>query len=172
MKNYSSPQSKKEIQIFLGMTSYFRRFIANYAAIALPLTKMLRKSEEFNWKKEQQQSFEVLKNKLILSPILSLPDMQKEFSIMMDASKNGHGSVLMQEYNERFYLIAYASRIINSYKSNYSTYELEALGLLYAIKIWRCYLYGTKFKIITDNRALSFIQNNKNLSARVSRWCL
>lgn len=170
--NYPAPKNMKETQQFLGLVSYFRRFVNKFSLHAEPLTKLTRKDIKFEWKTEQEESFKYLKNNLINSPILKLPDYDKKFHVSIDASKLALGAVLTQYHNEVEHVVCYASRSTKLAEKNYSTYELEGLALLFALKVWRCYLLHNKFILYTDNKALTFLQRNKDLNARLTRWSL
>ena len=172
VKFFPKPKNTKQVQQFIGLTSYFRRFINNYARICLPLTSLLRKNNKFRFEENEIKAFNKLKELLTKEPILKLPRFGERFTVHTDACKDGLGAILLQKYEDKIHVIAYASRITNNYEKNYSTYELEGLAALFAIKVWRCYLYVSKFTLHTDNSALSYIKTNKNLSARLSRWIL
>lgn len=172
ISNYPTPKNKKDIQQFLGLCSYFRRFIKNFADIAYPLNMLLRKNYDFCWKKEQEEAFHTLKLLLINHPILQPPDFTKRFYVYTDASKIALGAILVQKQNEHEITICYASRSTNDAEKNYTTYELEGIAVLFALKIWRCYLLGQEFTIYTDNAALTYLQKNKDLNSRLTRWSL
>ncbi|XP_075515501.1 uncharacterized protein LOC142550150 [Primulina tabacum] len=130
----------KEVRVLVG-PGYYRRFIADFSKIALPLTTLIRKTVKFEWTNECQQSFQELKDKLTSAPVLSLPEGVEDFVVYTNASKKELGAVLMQ----RGKIIAYASRQLKNYEKNYQTYDLELVALVFTLKIWRHYLYGLKF---------------------------
>ncbi|WVZ97722.1 hypothetical protein U9M48_043236 [Paspalum notatum var. saurae] len=119
--NWETPQTPKEIHGFLGLSSYYRRFIENHSRIAKPMTSLLEKDAEFKWTAERQATFDELKKRLTTTPLLSLPDQQKKFTMYCDASRDGLGCVLMQEGK----VVAYASRQLCKHEVNYPTHDLK-----------------------------------------------
>ncbi|KAK1431927.1 hypothetical protein QVD17_08733 [Tagetes erecta] len=166
VKLWEAPKTPTEIRQFLGLAGYYRRFIKNFSRIALPLTTLTQKKMEFIWGKEQSEAFETLKQRLCSAPILSLPDGNDDFVVYCDASHQGLGCVLMQ----RDKVIAYASRQLKIHERNYTTHDLELGAVVFALKIWRHYLYGTKCVIYTDHKSLQHILDQKNLNMRQTRW--
>ncbi|GJW84036.1 putative reverse transcriptase domain-containing protein [Tanacetum coccineum] len=148
------------------MAGYYRRFIENFSKIAKSLTILTRKSKTFDWGEEQDLTFQTLKDKLCNVPVLALPDRPEDFLVYCDASRIGLGCVLMQ----RGKVIAYASRRLKIYKKNYTTHDLELGAVVFALKIWRHYLYGTKSVIYTDHKSLQHIFSQKELNMRQRRW--
>ncbi|GJR39360.1 putative nucleotidyltransferase, ribonuclease H [Tanacetum coccineum] len=132
------PTTVTEVRSFLGLAGYYRRFVEGFSRLALPLTQLMRKGEKFVWTDERQESFEELKRRLVSAPILTLPSGSGGFQIYSDASKKGLGCVLMQHGK----VIAYASRQLKPYEVNYPTHDLELAAVVFALKIWRHYLYG------------------------------
>lgn len=157
IKEIKAPTNIKGIQSFLGMTNYYRKFIKNYNQIAEPIQKLTRKNIDFFWGKEQEMSFLELKNLLTKEPILQYPNFKKQFILTTDTSNLGLGAVLSQEIDGKDLPIQYISRGLNSAESNYSTTEKECLAIIWAVKVFRPYLYGTKFKIRTDHRPLIWL---------------
>ena len=147
-------------------SGYYRRFIANFSKLALPLTALTHKGKSFTWGAEQEAAFQNLKRKLCEAPILTLPEGNEDFVVYCDASKQGLGCVLMQ----RGKVIAYASRQLKVHEKNYTTHDLELGAVVFALKIWRHYLYGTKCTVFTDHRSLQHILNQKDLNMRQRRW--
>ena len=127
---------------------------------------MTHKDKKFNWGDAQEAAFQLLKQKLCTAPILSLPDDTDDFSVYCDASIQGLGCMLMQ----REKVIAYASRQLKIYEKNYTTHDLELGAVLFALKIWRHYLYGTKCTIYTDHKSLHHIFDQKELNMWQRRW--
>ncbi|KAD2805410.1 hypothetical protein E3N88_38787 [Mikania micrantha] len=166
IKDWDTPKTPTEIRSFLGLAGYYRRFISNFSKIALPLTKLTQKSEPFIWEQKQEEAFQTLKQKLCDAPILSLPDGCDDFVVYCDASHQGLGCVLMQ----RDKVIAYASRQLKIHEKNYTTHDLELGAVVFALKIWRHYLYGTKCTIFTDHKSLQHIFDQKELNMRQRRW--
>ncbi|GKE60028.1 putative reverse transcriptase domain-containing protein [Tanacetum coccineum] len=139
IKYWASPKSPTEICQFLGLAGYYRRFIEGFSKISKPMTKLTQKKVKFVWGDKLEASFQLLKQKLCSAPILALPEGSEDFIAYCDASKKGLGTVLMQ----REKVIAYASRQLKIHEKNYTTHDLELGAVVFALKIWRHYLYGT-----------------------------
>ncbi|GJS62442.1 putative reverse transcriptase domain-containing protein [Tanacetum coccineum] len=140
IKNWEAPITPSEVRSFLGLLGYYRRLIENFSKIAKSLTILTQKSKTFDWGKEQKKSFQTLKDKLCNAPVLTLLDRPKDLVVYCDASGLGLGCVVMQ----RGKVIAYASRQLKIHEKNYNTHDLELGAVVFALKIWRHYLYGTK----------------------------
>ncbi|GJV92914.1 putative reverse transcriptase domain-containing protein [Tanacetum coccineum] len=166
VKNWKTPTTPSEIRSFLGLDSYYRRFIANFSKIAKPLTSLTQKNQKYVWGIEQEEDFQTLKNNLCDAPILSLPDGVEDFVVYCDASNQGLGCVLMQ----RGKVIAYASRQLKIHEKNYTTHDLEVGSVVFALKTWRHYLYGTKSVIYTDHKSFQHIFDQKELNMCQRRW--
>ncbi|KAD3641980.1 hypothetical protein E3N88_31204 [Mikania micrantha] len=164
VKSWKTPTTPTEIRSFLGLAGYYRRFISNFSKIALPLTALTHKGKPYKWEDAQDNAFQTLKQKLCNAPILTLPDGNDDFVVYCDASNQDLGCVLMQ----RGKVIAYASRQLKVHEKNYTTHDLELGAVVFALKIWRHYLYGTKCVVFTDN--LQHILNQKELNMRQRRW--
>ncbi|GJY96026.1 putative reverse transcriptase domain-containing protein [Tanacetum coccineum] len=119
--NTASPTTPLEIRQFLGLAGYYRRFIKGFSKIAKPMTKLTQKNQKFDWGEEQEEAFQLLKQKLCIAPILALPEGSEDFVVYYDASIKGLGAVLMQ----RMKVIAYASRQLKIHEKNYTTHDLE-----------------------------------------------
>ncbi|GKB15952.1 putative reverse transcriptase domain-containing protein [Tanacetum coccineum] len=166
VKNWASPTTPLEIRQFLGLAGYYRRFIEGFSKIAKPTTELTQKNQKFDWGEEQEEAFQLLKQKLCVAPILALPEGSKDFVVYYDASIKGLGAVLMQ----RMKVIAYTSRQLKIYKKNYTTHDLELGAVVFTLKIWRHYLYGTKCVVFTDHKSLQPILDQKDLNMRQRRW--
>ena len=134
----------------------------NFSIIASPLTKLLRKNVKFVWNEECQGSFDELKACLTSASVLTLLVTGLEYVIYNDASRNGLGCVLMQQGK----VVAYASRQLRPHELNYPTHDLELAAVVFALKIWRHYLYGEKCQIFTDHKSLKYILSQKELNLR------
>ncbi|GJV35411.1 putative reverse transcriptase domain-containing protein [Tanacetum coccineum] len=166
IKDWTSPKSPTEIRQFLGLAGYYRRFIEGFSKIAKPMTKLTQKKVKFEWSDKQEAAFKLLKQKLCSAPILALPEGSEDFIAYCDASKKGLGAVLMQ----REKVISYASRQLKIHEKNYTTHDLELGAVVFALKIWRHYLYGTKCTVFTDHKSLQHILDQKELNMRQRRW--
>ncbi|GJT17692.1 putative nucleotidyltransferase, ribonuclease H [Tanacetum coccineum] len=166
VKNWKAPRTPTEVRSFLGLAGYYRRFIENFSKIAKSLTILTQKCKTFDWGEEQELAFQTLKDKLCNAPVLALPDGPEDFVVYCDASGIGLGCVLMQ----RGKVIAYASRQLKIHEKNYTTHDLELGAVVFALKIWRHYLYGTKSVIYMDHKSLQHIFSQKELNMRQRRW--
>ena len=152
IKSWPTPTNVKEVRSFLGLAGYYQRFVEGFSKIALPLTQLTRKNVKFQWSDERERSFQELKKRLITAPILTIPDGSEGMVVYSDASKMGLGCVLMQHGK----VIAYASRQLKDYEKNYPTHDLELAAVVFALKIWRHYLYGVKCEIFTYHMSLKY----------------
>ena len=160
------PKNVSEVRGFLGITGWYRVFIKDYAVIAAPLTGLLKKGIRIEWNQKLQESFERLKEIVTTAPCLKLPDFSKEFEVVTDASGIALGGVLTQEGRP----VSFTSRKLKPYESNYATHDLELLAVIHALKVWRHYLLGRKFKLVTDHKSLKWIFTQPNLNMRQRRW--
>nr|GFA51054.1 reverse transcriptase domain-containing protein [Tanacetum cinerariifolium] len=149
VKDWASLKSPTEIRQFLRLVGYYRRFIEGFSKIAKPMTKLTQKKVMFEWGDKQEAAFQLLKQKLCSAPILALPEGSKDFIVYCDASNKGLGAMLMQ----REKVISYASRKLKNHEKNYTTYDLELGAVVFALKIWRHYLYGTKSILVANVKA-------------------
>ncbi|GKC64351.1 putative reverse transcriptase domain-containing protein [Tanacetum coccineum] len=147
IRGWASPKTPTEIRQFLGPAGYYRRFIEGFLKIAKPMTKLTQKSVKFDWGDKEEAAFHTLKHKLYSASILALPEGSENFVVYCDASHKGLGAVLMQK--ER--VIAYASRQLKIHEKNYTTHDLELGVVVFALKMRRHYLSGTK--CIAQNEA-------------------
>jgi len=172
IEEFSAPKTLKQLRRFLGMASWYRRFIPDFSTITAPLTKLLRKKQAWNWSDQQEEAFQKLKQTLGSAPILTCPDFQKTFFLQTDSSNFGLGAALFQKEGEKEKVIAYASRSLNAAEKNYSTTEKECLAVVWAIQKMRHYLEGYHFKVITDHQALKWLHSLKNPTGRLARWAI
>nr|GFC01983.1 putative reverse transcriptase domain-containing protein [Tanacetum cinerariifolium] len=144
-------RSPTEIRQFLGLTGYYRRFIEGFSKIAKPMTKLTQKKVKFAWGDKKEEAFQLLKQKLCSAPILALPKGNEYFIVYCDASNKRLGAVLMQ----REEVISYASRQLKIHEKNYTTHDLELGAVVFALKIWMHYMYGTKCTVPNASLVLS-----------------
>ena len=137
-----------------------------FSVVASPLTKLLRKRIKFEWTDKCQNSFEQLKGMLVESPVLTQPTSGKEYTLYSDASGIGLGYVLMQDGK----VVAYASRQLKTHEQNYPTHDLELAAVVFALKKWRHYLYGEKYKSFNDHKSLKYLLTRKDLNLGQRRW--
>ena len=164
--DWKPPTNVTEVRSFLGLAGYYRKFVEGFSKIATPLTKLTRKEEKFIWSEACQNSFDELKQRLTTAPVLTLPSGSEGFTVYCDASRQGLGCVLMQ--HDR--VIAYASRQLKKHEVNYPTHDLELAAVVFALRIWRHYLYGVPCRIFTDHKSLQYLFSQKYLNMRQRRW--
>jgi hypothetical protein len=129
--SWNTPHNVSDIQSFLGLARYYRRFIEGFSKIAKPMTELLEKGKMFEWTPRREASFQELKKRLTTTPVLTMPDMKKAFSIYYDTSGQGLGCVLMQDGH----VVTYASRQLRKHKEKYPTHDLELAAVVHALKI-------------------------------------
>ncbi|GBN95131.1 Transposon Tf2-6 polyprotein [Araneus ventricosus] len=172
--NFPEPANLKQIHSFLGLTGYFRKFIPKYSTIARPLSDLLKKDRKFKFGEEERISFNQLKLMLAEKPVLRIYNPNYETELHTDASLEGYGAILMQKSpdDKNFHPTYYMSKKTTDAEKKYSSYELEALAVIEAVKKFRVYLLGIPFKIVTDCSALEKTMQKKDLVTRVARWAL
>ncbi|UYV63745.1 K02A2.6-like, partial [Cordylochernes scorpioides] len=159
IRDFPRPSKTKEIQSFIGLCSYSRKFIKNFSRIADPLFKLTRKDSPFIWSESQEEAFITLKSLLTNPPIWSHFDPEAPTQIHTDASNIGLGATLIQTINGQEKVISYISRSLSKPERNYSTTEKECLALVWSMSKLRPYLYGRRFKVMTDHHALCWLKN-------------
>ncbi|WVZ70669.1 hypothetical protein U9M48_019312 [Paspalum notatum var. saurae] len=164
--NWKQTETVIEIQSFLGLAGYYRRFIKDFSKTANPMTSLTKKNAKYVWSPNCEEAFQTLKKLLTSAPVLAQPDVTKPFDVYCDASGNGLGSVPMQEGR----VIAYASRQLRKHEVNYPTHDLELAAVVHALKIWRRYLLGNTCHIYTDHKSLKYMLTQPELNMRQRRW--
>jgi len=175
VENFPIPSTKRHIGAFLGLTGYYRRFIANYANLALPLTDLTKKEapNRIRWTTACDIAFKKLKKLLCSSPLLRSPDFEKPFILQTDASDRGIGAVLSQVDMEGMdHPVAFYSKKLQPREQRYSTVEKECLAIKLAVHAFRVYLLGRQFTIQTDHRSLEWLDRIKDNNARLTCWSL
>jgi len=154
-----TPTTKKQLCSFLGFIGYYRTFIPNFAAIAVPLTDLTKKGSpnQLVWGDAQENAFRTLRNYVSNPPVLALPDVTKPFILQTDASCEGIGAILLQETDDIRHPVAFASKKLLPRERNYSTIEREALAIVWAVQKFQNYLYGQHFTLETDHCPLQFL---------------
>ena len=173
--NYPTPTDVNEVRSFLGLASYYRRFVPGFSQIAAPLHSLLKKGAQFYWSVECQDAFQKLKQLLISAPVLSYPrfDPNHPFILETDASAKGLGAVLAQQQEDgKVHPIAFASRSLNAHERNYGITEMETLAIVRAAKLFRPYLLGHPCEVVTDHAACTSLLNNRNPSSKLARWAM
>nr|GEW12109.1 putative reverse transcriptase domain-containing protein [Tanacetum cinerariifolium] len=166
IKSWAALKSPTEVRQFLGLAGYYRRFIEGFSLIAKLLTKLTQNNKTYECGEEEEEAFQLLKDKLCSAPILALPEGYKDFVVYCDALLKGYGVVLMQREN----VIAYASRQLRTHEENYVTHHLELGAVVFTLRLWRHYLYGVKCIVFTDHKILQYILDQKELNMRHQRW--
>ncbi len=169
------PKNMKQVQQYLGICNYYRRFIQDYAKMAKPMFNLLKTDKEFKWDDEAQISFDNLKKALVSYPILRQPDWERPFQLFTDASGFALGAVLSQRCpkTNQEYACAYASRLLKGAEMHYGITEKECLAVVWAIRQFRVYLLGShSFEVITDHSALAWLINIKDPTGRLARWAV
>lgn len=172
IRNWPVPTTLKELQEFLGLTNYYRRFVKAYADKSLPLSALLRKNQKFKWESEQQKAFETLKAEYTDDKILAAPDHEKPFRMETDASKRALSAVLHQWIENDWRPVAFHSRKLQPAEENYDAGDQELLAIVDACKHWRHHLVGAKFpvEVVTDHKNLLKFTTTKELTGRHVRW--
>ena len=174
VRNAPRPKSKKEVRSFLGLTGFYREYIPNYAAIAVPLTDLTKKDAPTKvvWDEAQETAYRTLIQRITMRPILKLPDHEKPYIVRTDASDVGIAAVLMQEHNGELFPVSFASKKLSDREKAYSTIEKECLAIVWAVKKYIMYLYGTEFVLQTDHQPLMYVDRAKFINDRVMRWAM
>lgn len=176
MVKFPVPRTTTEVKRFLGLCSWYRRFIKDFSSLVAPINAVLKnrkKNKPIEWTEQADKAFSELKNKLVSAPVLASPDFSKQFVIQCDASDVGLGAVLTQNLdNDGERVIAFASRALTRSERNYSATEKECLAILFAVEKFRMYVEGTRFRVVTDHYSLLWLKRLKNPSGRLARWAL
>ena len=174
IREATPPQTKRQVRSFLGLAGYYRKFIPHYADVAAPLTDLTKKGQPTKvvWGDSQAKAFKTLRDLLTSAPILRLPDLSKQFILRTDASDVGVGAVLLQQYDDGIFPVAYASKKLLKREQNYSVVERECLAIVFGVKKFQKYIYGTSFIVQTDHAPLVYLQKAKSESQRLMRWAL
>ena len=169
-----APTSKKALRSFLGLVSFYRRFVPNLASATALLSDLLKKDvkEPLVLTEDHLEAFSSVKQSLVSCPVLQIPDLSKQFIVRTDASEVGVGGILMQYHSDVLLPVAYASRKLLSNEKNYSTVEKECLAIVFAVRAFSLYLLGAKFLLEVDHRPLVYLSKMKNLNQRLARWAL
>lgn len=173
IEKMQTPANKRDVQVFLGMIGYYRRFIPGFASIGDPLFHLLKGEVPFNWSSSCQEAFDTFKKCLISLPLLSYPDFSKPFTVHTDASLTAIGGVLSQFDSEGLeHPVGYCSRTLNRHERNYTVTERECLAVIYSYQQFRTYLHGVKFTVVTDHASLQWLKTLKDPEGRLARWAI
>jgi len=173
---WPSPKNLKELQSFLGLCNFYRKFIKDFAKIIEPLRTLLKKENNFNWNSEAENAFKKLKESFKIGEVLIFPDPEKEFVVETDASDFAVGCVLSQisSADNLLHPVAFHSRSLNKAEVNYTIYDKELLAIITAFDVWRHHLEGAKYpvQVITDHKNLLYFKKPQHLNQRQIRWSL
>ena len=170
VKTWPTPSTVTEVRSFVGLASYYRRFIKGFATIARPLHKLMEKEEGFQWTTECEESFRELKNRLVSAPVLGYPRPEGKFILDTDASGFGIGAVLSQEQDGQERVIAYGSRSLSKAERNYCVTRRELLAVVVFLKKFRQFLLGREFDVRTDHGSLRWLVTFKDPEGQLARW--
>ena len=186
VQRWPTPTTQKEVEQFVGLAGFYRRFIADFSKIAAPLSELcgtLKHSvgpgrsarrappqKRFYWGEEQQRAFEALKHAVTSAPCLAIPDPQREFIVHTDSSGYATGAVLMQQFESGLRPIAFLSKKMTPAERRYPVHEQELLAILNALKAWRHYLGGRHFTVLTDHQSLQYVESSAMATPRQMRW--
>ncbi|GBN10046.1 Transposon Ty3-I Gag-Pol polyprotein [Araneus ventricosus] len=168
--DWPRPESVYDLRSFLGLFTYYRRFVRNFSAIARPLHKLTEARSNYNWTEECEKSFNSLKQAMITSPVLSYPRTDKEFILDTDASSEGIGAVLSQKIGNEECAIAYFSKILGKPERNYCVTSKELLAIVKSIEHFHHYFYGRKFLLRSDHASLRWLLNFREPEGQIARW--
>ena len=168
------PGTKKQIRSFLGLVGFYRKFVPNFAEIAVPLTDATkdRAPVKVKWTPECENAFLTLRDRLCEQPVCALPNFEFSFVLRTDASDTGLGAILIQDQGFGDQTIACASRKLNAAKKNYSTVEKELLAVVWGVQKFSAYLYGREFVLQSDHLPLQHLDQMKNANGRLMRWAM
>ena len=173
VQNFPVTENVSQVRQFLGLTSYYRRLVKNFAETASPLHGLTRKNAPFHWTRECQLAFETLKEKLVSAPIRVYPDFDRPFVLETDASVYGLGAVLSQKHiDDQLHPVAYARRALSAPEKNYGITELETLAVVWALQHFRAYLYNHEVTVVTDHSAVRAVLETPSPSGKHARWWL
>jgi len=168
--DWPTPASLREVRSFVGLCSYYRRFVDGFAKISAPLHDMTKKGETFRWTPECQGAFDRLKEVLTSAPVLAMPDEESPFMLDVDASQTSIGAVLSQKQEDVERVVAYASRKLSKCEINYCVTRKELLAVVYFVKYFKHYLQGRRFTVRTDHAALQWLRKIPEPVGQQARW--
>jgi len=170
-----TPKCVKDIQKFLGLENYYRRFIKGFATVARPLHDLVKKEKKWKWTEREENAFKELKERFTKEPVLAAPDIDKKMRIEVDALDYVTGGVLSMECRDGLWRpVAFFSKSLNETKRNYEIHDKEMLAIIRGLEAWRHLLEGvqTKFEIWTDHKNLEYFMKAQKLNRRQARWAL
>ena len=169
IKEFPVPFDQRSVRAFLGLVGFFRKYCENFARISKPLVDLTRENIKFEWNEKHESAFRILRRKLMSKPILAHYDPKRLTRLDCDASLTGISGILMQHYENGYKPIGFYSRLLRGAEKNYAIYDLEVLAVVQSLKHFRDMLWGIKFILYTDNQAVSYVKNKKDLIGRLAR---
>ena len=166
VRDWDRSTTVTKIRSLFGLARYYRRFTENFSKIVMPLTKLMQKNVKFLWSDACERSFIELKERMTTTPVLALSNGTNGYVVYCDAFQVGLGCVLMQNNQ----VIAYALRQLKKHEQNYPIHDLELTAIIFALKIWRHYLYGQSCEIYIDYKSLKYLYDQRELNLRWRRW--
>ena len=171
VKEWPQPNTATEVRQFVGLASYYRKFIPSFATICKPLHKLTEKDAKFVWTNHCQNAFDTIKQLLTSAPVLSYPLLEGQpFLLDCDASNVGVGAVLSQLQNDEEKVVSYFSKCLSRSERQYCTTRKELLAVVLAVKHFHHYLFGQKFTVRTDHGSLQWLMRFKNCEGQIARW--
>ena len=164
--NLPVPNSAEKLRSFLGLANFYRRFVHNFAEITTPLTELTSSKQPYTWTTKHQQAFDALRNALTSPPVLDYPKQTDKFVLTTDASGVGIGAILS---TKRGTVVEFASTVLSTAESKYSTIEKECLAIIWATRKFRHFLLGAPFILETDHKPLMWLESAKPSQARSQR---
>ena len=168
------PTTKIELRSFIVLVFFYRDFVPNFGAIAVPLTDLTKKGQpnRIEWKEAQKAAYRTLKNAVTSKSVLNLPDHDKSYALRDDASEVGIGAVLLHEHDNSLLTVGCRNKKLTSAERRYSTIERECLAVMWAIRKFHPYLYAREFRVQTDHQPLQYLNRAKYINDRIMRWAL
>jgi hypothetical protein len=170
VRQWPRPQNLTELRSFIGLCSYYRKYVPGFATIAQPLHMLTNKGQRFIWGEEQETAFQTLKTRLTTAPILAPPNDEGEYVLDTDGSSTGLGAVLQQRKGEELHVIAYASRCLSRAERNYNTTRRELLAVVFGLKQFRPFLLGRHFLLRVDHSSLTYLRRTPEVMGQAARW--
>jgi len=164
IRKWPRPTNPTEVRSFLGLVSFYRRYILRHSFITAPLTDLTVKGIIFKWELRHEVAFIGLKAALTFAPVILTPNPYGDFGVTTDASSYAIGAVLQQEHEGELRPVAFESRKLSPAEQGYATHELETLAIIHSLRQWRCYLLGRKVVVYTDHMSLKYLMTQPNTS--------
>jgi hypothetical protein len=165
--DWPTPESVTDVRSFLGLTSFYRKFIRSFSEVAATLTNLTKKNKSWVWTDLEDTAFNRLKKAMVTAPVLQLSDFEREFTVTTDASEVSVGAILQQDFGSGLQPICYESKKLNPAETRYSAYERELLGIIWAVGKWQHYLASRHFTIQADHDSLKHLPNQPSANRRM-----